>query len=271
MTEETDGINEAFTGGLQIALTVAGRIAENHAREREQQQRDAQALSEQAARELQARLDGERSAARATFAPAERDEWWERAGAEEIGRTWEAANTWKDIDPDASRTVDVMREQLRERFGVDVNELRVDPTAVREALETHRQAAAGQRATASNEGLEAVALLAEADHAERAQSTMPADELDEHSAGLYDSAERRRELAASLQGLADGETIEARVLADTHEAQPAHEALTTTRAASTARPSRGTAGITAAEEARQERAFERHMYEHGRGGLDRGR
>jgi hypothetical protein len=247
MTEETDGINEAFTGGLQIALTVAGRIAENHAREREQQQRDVQALSEQAARELQARLDGERSAARAAFAPVERDEWWERAGAEEIGRAWEAANTWKDIDPDASRTVDVMREQLRERFGVDVDELRVDPTAVREALETHRQAAAGQRAAASNEGLEAVALLAETDHAERAQSTMPADELDEHSAGLYDSAERRRELAASLQGLADEETVEARVLADTHEAQPAQEAvIADTGTSPTARRSRGAGAISRA-------------------------
>ncbi len=259
MADETDGINEAFQGGLQIALTVAGRIAENHAREREQQQRDAQAVSEQAARELQGRLDAERSAARAAFAPVGQDEWWERAGVEEIGRAWEAANTWKDLDPDAARTVDVMRDQLRERYGVDVDELHAEPAAVREALEAHREAAAGQRDSASSEGLQAAGLLAEADHADRTQDPTPAGEVGEQSAGAYDSAERRRELAASLQGLADGETIEARVLADTHEAQPAHEAVTTTRAASTARPSRGTAGITAAEEARQEHAFERHL------------
>ncbi|MBA3809771.1 MAG: hypothetical protein H0X28_15470 [Solirubrobacterales bacterium] len=247
MADETDGINEAFAGGLQVALTVAGRLAENHAREREQQQRDAQAGSEQAARELQARLDAERSAARAAFAPVGRDEWWERAGAEEIGRAWEAANTWKDLDPDAARALDAMRDHLRERYGVDVDALRADPAAVRDALETHRQAAAGQRDSASSEGLQAAALLAESDHADRTQDPTPAGEIGEQSAGVYDSAERRRELAASLEGLADEETVEARVLADTHEAQPAQEAVTAgTGTSPTARRSQDGAAISRA-------------------------
>jgi len=47
MADQTDGIDEALEATLRVALTVAGRVGERIAREREQQLRDAQAVSEQ--------------------------------------------------------------------------------------------------------------------------------------------------------------------------------------------------------------------------------
>ena len=49
----------------------------------------------------------------------------------------------------------------------------------------------------------------------------------EQAEHLYDSVERRRDLAAGLEGIADAETIEARVLADINQARPASEAVAT--------------------------------------------
>jgi len=49
----------------------------------------------------------------------------------------------------------------------------------------------------------------------------------EQAEHLYDSVERRRDLAAGLEGLAGAETIEARVLADINQARPASEAVAT--------------------------------------------
>ena len=59
----------------------------------------------------------------------------------------------------------------------------------------------------------------------------------------YDSADRRRDLAERLDGVADAETVEARVVADANQARPAEDAVarTPTRAP-TARRSRGNSG-----------------------------
>ena len=55
---ETDGIAEVFDDGTRLAITAAGRPAEQRIRERERQLREAQAESDQTARELQGRIDG---------------------------------------------------------------------------------------------------------------------------------------------------------------------------------------------------------------------
>jgi colicin import membrane protein len=79
------------------------------------------------------------------------------------------------------------------------------------------------------------------DRQQNADQAIDADPEDRaRSDALYDSAERRRDLAAELQGLADDETIEARVIADTNQALPADEAVSNTpRRAPAARRSRG--------------------------------
>ena len=47
---------------------------------------------------------------------------------------------------------------------------------------------------------------------------------DQDRDALYDSAERRHDLAAELEGLVDDETVKARVIADTSQAHPAGDA-----------------------------------------------
>jgi len=231
MADQTDGIDEALEATLRVALTVAGRAAERIVRERQQQLRDAQAASEQEARELQNRLDAERQGTRAALVPVEREEWWQRAQPQQIAEAWETANVWKDLDPDAQRAVDRIEHEVRGRYGVDVRELGADPAAVRAALEQRDQAreeASGERAAAAGEEAEAAQILAAAGGLEDAEP----QQAEQDSEPLYDSAERRRELAAALEGVADKEAVEARVLADVNQAQPAAEAVI-------ARPGRG--------------------------------
>ena len=60
MADEPDGINETFESTTRVAMQAAGLLAERIARARQQAQHDAQAASEQQARELQTRLDAAR-------------------------------------------------------------------------------------------------------------------------------------------------------------------------------------------------------------------
>jgi len=225
MEDQGDGIDEAFDAALRVGLTAAGRMAERIAREREQHQRDAQARSQQDARELQARLDSERGAARAALAPVEQEQWWQSARPEGIAEAWQTANAWKDSDAEAQQATDRIGRELQERHGIDTNQLGADPTAVRDALERRdeaRLAADRPRAQARGEHATAAALLAEPD----TDQALP-PEHEEHQRGElhYDSAQRREELAEQLEGVGDPESAQARVLADRNQARPAHQAI----------------------------------------------
>ena len=235
---EPDGVNETFQSAARVAITAGGLMAERMMRAREQAMRDAQAQSEQHARELQARMDSERAAARAALAPVGRDEWWDRAGAEEIGVAWETANAWRDVDRDAAATVEHMRDQLRGRYAIDPDSLDADPGAVQDALERRERAlrlANEARAQARLDEDMAAPLLVSASVADRDQDLDRADrdrdagraDDEARAATLYDSAEARRAAAAALDGVVDDETIEARVVADTSQARPAEDAVAT--------------------------------------------
>ena len=262
MADEPDGVNEALSSSTRVALTAGGLMAERMIRAREQAHREAEAASQQQARELQGRLDAERAAARASLAPVARDDWWDRASAQDIGLAWETANAWRDSDPDAQRTTERMRDELRRRYAIDTDSLDADPAAVQDALERRERAlrlAADARSQARTEEALAVPLLISADRADRDQDRGvnhrdedPADR--DRGEELYDSAERRRQLAADLEGIADDETIEARVIADTNQGRPAHEAVAKepTRPP-TARRSRGKGGPTRTPARRAER------------------
>jgi len=262
MADEPDGINEALSSSTRVALTVGGLMAERMVRAREQAHRETQAASQQAARELQGRLDAERAAARASLAPVARDDWWDRAGAQDIGLAWETANAWRDSDPDAQRTTERIRDELRRRYAIETDSLDADPAAVQDALERRERAlrlAADARSQARTEEALAAPLLISADRADRDQDRS-VNHREEDPAGrergeeLYDSAERRRQLAADLEGVADDETIQARVIADTNQGRPPHQAVAKkpTRPP-TARRSRGKGGPTRTPARRAER------------------
>lgn len=239
MADQGDGIDEAFEAALRVGLTAAGRMAERVAREREQQQRDAQARSEQEARELQARLDSERAAARAALAPVEQEQWWHSARPEEIADAWQTANAWKDSDAEAQRATDRIRRELQERHGIDTSQLGADPGAVRDALERRDEAqlaADRQRAQARGEHATATALLAEPD----TDQALPAEHEEERERGeqQYDGAQRREELAEQLEAIGDTESAQARVLADRNQGRPAQHATAERTAGAPAKAAR---------------------------------
>src|SRR4051812_40046827 len=204
---EPDGINDALAGALRVSLTVAARVAEQLARSREQAARDARAAGEHEARQLQARLDTERAAARAALAPVAREEWWERADVDEIARAWETAQAWRELDPDARQAAERIQTQLRDRYGIDTNDLRVEEGAVRAAL-AEREREARMR----GEHEEAAALFVGAERADVDQHARRDHEPPDATDHIAEPADREI-LAAALHGVADEETVDARVIA----------------------------------------------------------
>lgn len=253
MADQGDGIDEAFEAALRVGLTAAGRMAERVAREREQQQRDAQARSEQEARELQARLDSERAAARAALAPVEQEQWWQSARPEEIADAWQTANAWKDTDPEAQRATERIGRELQERHGIDPSQLSADPGAVRDALERRdeaRLAADRQRVQARGEHATATALLAEPD---TDQAPTPEHEERERAEQQYDSTQRREELAEQLEAVGDTESAQARVLADRNQGRPAQHATAERATRAPAKAARRSPGQARRQPRREDR------------------
>ncbi len=82
-----------------------------------------------------------------------------------------------------------------------------------------------RRSTAAREQVEAAELLAKADRIHRTEdATAEHERAATRAAGedLYDTVGRRQELAASLDGVASTEAIQARVLVDAAQGRPAH-------------------------------------------------
>lgn len=247
---ESDGIEEAIEGMSRVGLTVAGRIGEQLARAHETALRRAQAAEEQQALELQARFDAERAGARSQLVPVMDNRWWDTASGRDIERVHEAATAWKDHDPAARNAAETIRDQVQQRYGLDVDNLGADETSVATALakaERDRDQADKERCTGSEENAQAAQLLAEADREDRArqQSTDEENERPEalrEEAGLkYDSAERRQELAAGLEGVADREAVQARLSADQDQGTPPSAAVAKAPGRSSkARKTRGT-------------------------------
>ncbi|MEW1808305.1 hypothetical protein [Pseudarthrobacter sp. NPDC080039] len=231
---ESDGIEEAIEGMTRIGLTIAGRLGEQLARTREQELRRTQAAEEQQARELQARYDAERAAARAQLAPVMDTRWWDTATGRDIERVHETATAWKDHDPAARDAAEAIRDQVRRRYGLDVDNLGANEVSVAEALaraERDREQAEQERRTGREEDAQAVQLLAQADRedSDREQDVTEENQRPEaltDEAGMkYDSAERRQELAASLEGVADREAVQARLSADQDQGTPPNAAV----------------------------------------------
>ncbi|ASD24265.1 hypothetical protein B7495_18485 (plasmid) [Cryobacterium sp. LW097] len=256
MAEEADGIGDAFDGQMRVALTVATQMAERFARLREELARNAQARTEQQTKELQARFDAERNAARASLAPVQQQEWWNTAGVDDIATAYETANAWRTVDPDIARTSDRMSEELRGQYGIDVNNLDADPLAVREALaraQQDRSAAAESRGESGKDYAEAASLLTVADQLDRKaeerdrdqkraenthdepteglsrkELTGKADVTRDNAANAYDSAGRRESFAADMEKSGvDPQLEKVRLVADRENGTHASAAVAT--------------------------------------------
>lgn len=244
MAEENDGIADALDGQLRVALTVAAQLGARFARIREELARTRQAQTEQQNRELQARFDAERAAARAELAPVYERSWWDSASVEQIAGVHETATAWHGVDSEADRAGERIAEEIRDRYGLDMYDLEADPAAVREALaraERTRSDAAASRGESAVDVAEAGAFLTAAETLDRAaeerqrlEDERERDELRDdanadraEAAEAFDSAERRERFASSLEGKADREVIDARMTTAADQARHPREAVTT--------------------------------------------
>lgn len=263
MADETDGVGETFDDSLRIALTIASQFAERTTRLREQFARQREASAQQEYRELHARFESERGAARASLAPVHQPEWWDTAKAEDIAAAHETASVWREHDDVARDVGDTIRRQVQDRYGVDVDAPNADPAVVASVLRDAERDRADARAERKRSGEELTAtqlLFATADRRERdardaaergwavtdvgaatigdVQEPATSDGREEiieaaSDAGAvrtrgelaYDSSERRQRFAASLEGKADQKTIDARILADGENARHPCEAV----------------------------------------------
>jgi hypothetical protein len=276
MPEDTDGVGETFDDALRIALTVASQFGERIARLREQLARQREADASQEARELSARFDAERGAARAALAPVQQPEWWDQAQPQDIADAHQTATAWRDYDDVAKDVGTTIRQQVQQRYGIDIDAPRADPVAVAVTLaqaERDRTEAVAEGSMAAEELTAAQLLFAEADRHERdAQKvaekdwqrdagvkdlTAPVDGIDlqadsptasaderardaTRGSQLYDSAERRQEFMANLNAAGiSQDAIAARMLADSDNAKHPREAVSSAAGKATKIRSRG--------------------------------
>ncbi|WP_105035632.1 hypothetical protein [Cryobacterium aureum] len=252
MAEDTDGVGEVFDDQLRMALTIASQIGERIARLREQLARQREAAATQQTRELDARFEAERGAARASLAPVQEPEWWDQATPEDIAGAHETVTAWRSYDDVAHSAETRIRDEVRERYGIDVDAPGADPVAVAAALrvaERDRGQARAERERAGEELTASQLLLADVNRRDAQANELDRDNTDadrtndpegqrqaeevhreadvnRSSSGLdYDSSERRRQFAASLEGKADQKTIDARLLADGDQAKHPREAV----------------------------------------------
>lgn len=148
-----DGVDDAFESTGRTAMMVAMQLGEKFGRLREELARNAAARDDAAAKEMSARFDAERGAARAELRVIEQPEWWDRATPQDVARVIETAETWKGLDDTAARASERIEHEVRDRYGVDVNEFRSGATS--------------ERAGSDREVTEAALLLAEADRLDR--------------------------------------------------------------------------------------------------------
>jgi hypothetical protein len=210
---EADGMEDAVDGAMRTGLMVASRIGEQLARMREQEQRTIAAAEEQRARELQERFDAQRAAARAQLAPVGGEDWWDKATPETIERVHETATAWKAYDPEAAQASQKISDQVRNRYGIEVNNTGAVEASVSEALARAQQArseAESERtkeSAARTDEVVAGAAVAGANRQDREDRIEPA----------WDTAERRQQLTESMEGKGDREAVNSRILADKHQ------------------------------------------------------
>ncbi|WP_405216506.1 hypothetical protein [Agrococcus sp. Ld7] len=160
--EENDGIDDLSDGLSRTALTVVAQVGRQLAKVVQKAHEEAAAQRTAAAADLQARLDAQRMMARAELATVHRPEWWRDASTQEIARTVEVARTWAPHDAEVAAAAQVVRHQVQERYGVDVDATGPYTSEIlhaTHAVAVDRAEAAKQRAAAEQEEGEARLLL----------------------------------------------------------------------------------------------------------------
>jgi colicin import membrane protein len=201
---QADGVFEEAEGNIRQQLMAAAQLARSAVQARQDAAQRATRRDLEEARQLQAQLDAQRVAARAELAPVHNASWWDQAQVRDVARAYETAVTFRDEDQAARDAESRIRQELRERYDVEVLETGADPAAVRATLvdrDTEPAERDGRRAQARDDqdlaaglavGAEVLEVSADLADAEEAQDLRDLAADVEHDAELsWDSAERR--------------------------------------------------------------------------------
>ncbi|QHF21702.1 hypothetical protein GTU71_13225 [Rathayibacter sp. VKM Ac-2762] len=120
MADDDGGVEESINSSTRIALTIAIQLGEKLARAYQEAMREAQQRSAIEARELAARYEGERAAARQAVSVVNDPQWWDQASVRDVARVAETATAWKDADPQIASASALIASEAKERYGVDV-------------------------------------------------------------------------------------------------------------------------------------------------------
>lgn len=244
-----DGVTDEAEDKLRMGLMAAAQVARTASNTRRTLLEQATGRDLAEARQLQARLEADRATARAELAPVNEASWWDQTEVGDIARAYETAVTWRDDDEVARGAESRIRQELRERYNIEINETGADLATVREEL---GRAAARQsdpsveRDEARREQNYTTGLLAESEIFE--QETDREDErgeaerfdealaLEEDANRIWDSAIRREQHAERLSQFGEPEAAAAWKQADTDQARNPQEAVRNTRPKGAARP-----------------------------------
>ena len=120
---ETDEVGEDLDRALRVTLTAAGQVGETLARRSADRQREAAAASREDGERMHRELTGQRDAARLVHRQAGDARWWDSARPQDVGAVWEAAQAWKNLDPQAAAAADLVRAGVARKWGRDVDDL----------------------------------------------------------------------------------------------------------------------------------------------------
>jgi len=201
---QADGVLEEAEGNIRQQLMAAAQLARSAVQARQDAAQRATRRDLEEARQLQAQLDAQRVAARAELAPVHNASWWDQAQTRDVARAYETAVTFRDEDQAARDAESRIRQELRDRYDVEVLETDADPAAVRATLvdrDAQRAERDAREAQARDDQDLAVGLVVGAEVLEASADLVDAEEAQdlrdlaadvEHDAELsWDSVERR--------------------------------------------------------------------------------
>ncbi|MEV4443582.1 hypothetical protein AB0K09_32240, partial [Streptomyces sp. NPDC049577] len=135
----------AFGERIRAAIAVATEVAEVVARRRMELAREAQAKSDAARADFAARLKAERDGAMPIMRQPWDAAWWRRAQPEEVAHVWQVTAGWAATDdPYARTTLDHMRRQIQQRYGVQMPDQPAANSELAALLATPKQATDAQ-------------------------------------------------------------------------------------------------------------------------------
>ena len=131
---QADGVFEEAEGNIRQQLMAAAQLARSAVQARQDAAQRATRRDLEEARQLQAQIDAQRVAARAELAPVHNSSWWDQAQLGDVARAYQTAVTFRDEDQAARDAESRIRQELRERYDVEVLETGADPAVVRATL-----------------------------------------------------------------------------------------------------------------------------------------